>query len=237
MRSSILFYVFLISITLGCGGEIGRRTDYEIDGIDISRYQSRINWKELVEQKFDFVFVKATEGGDHRDTMFDSHWESIKKAGLKRGAYHFFRPGISPLLQAKNFINQVELQPGDLPPVIDIEVTDGASKTIIVNRIKSWLEIVEIRYGVKPIIYTHLKFYYNYIVGNFDDYPLWIAKYGDVKPQLVNSEKFKFWQYSNHGEVKGIKGDVDFNVFDGSRDDFDAFCIKHNSAISAIEAK
>ena len=225
---------FLLLFALGCETENGRRTDYEIDGIDISRYQSKVDWKAIEEQQFDFVFVKATEGGDHTDTLFDTHWEAIKKAGLKRGAYHFFRPGISPLVQAKNFMDQVSLRPGDLPPVLDVEVADGASKTVIVNRIKSWLEIVETRYGVKPIIYTSIKFYYNYIVGSFDDYPLWIAKYGEMKPQIVNGSQFKFWQYSNKGTIKGIKGDVDFNIFDGSRADFEAMCIQREPVFSQI---
>lgn len=205
--------------------ETERMKNYEIEGIDISKYQRAIGWDVVAKQGFDFAFVKATEGANLTDTHFDQNWTTIKQVGMKRGAYHFFRPKVSALAQAKNYIDKAPLEAGDLPPVLDAEDDDGASREVIVSRMQTWLDIVEKRYGVKPIIYTNFKFYYNYIVGNFDDYPLWIAKYSIVRPQIVNDKQFKIWQYGHKGRVDGIEGYVDLNVFLGDSEAFEKFCI------------
>jgi lysozyme len=207
-------------------GTTERITEFEIEGIDISKYQRYIGWDLVAAQGFDFAFVKASEGANLTDTHFSQNWSSIKQVGMRRGAYHFFRPNISALAQAKNYMDKVPLEAGDLPPVLDVEEDDGASKEIIVSRMQAWLDIVEKRYKVKPIIYTNLKFYYNYVVGNFDQYPLWIAKYSSVRPQLVNDKQFKIWQYGHKGKVEGIEGNVDLNVFLGDAEAFNQFCIQ-----------
>jgi lysozyme len=225
MRIQILIISSLI-IFIACNEDTSRRSDFEIDGIDISKYQQNVNWDEIAAQKFEFAYVKATEGASLADSKFKDNWQAIRQVGIKRGAYHFFRPTVNALAQAKNFLDVARLEPGDLPPVLDAEDEDGADKALIVTRMQTWLDIVEKRYGVKPIIYTSQKYYYNYVVGNFDDYPLWIAKYGNSKPQLVNEGKFKIWQYGNKGKIGGIEGNVDLNVFLGTQAELEALCIK-----------
>jgi lysozyme len=225
MRIQILIISSLI-ILISCNEDISRRTDYAVEGIDISRYQQSIDWDAVAKQNMQFAYVKATEGGSLADVRFKQNWYTIKQVGMKRGAYHFFRPTVNALAQAKNFLDVAQLEPGDLPPVLDAEDADGVDKALVVTRMQTWLDIVEKRYGTKPVIYTSLKFYYNYIVGNFESYPLWIAKYGNVKPQLVNEKQFKFWQYTHKGNLEGIDGNVDMNVFLGSREELDALCIK-----------
>ncbi len=212
-------------ITEFIDGATERSSEYEIEGIDISKYQRYIGWDLVAAQGFDFAFVKASEGANLTDTHFGQNWSSIKQVGMRRGAYHFFRPKISALAQAKNYMDKVPLEPGDLPPVLDVEEDDGASREMIISRMQAWLDIVEARYKVKPIIYTNLKFYYNYVAGNFDQYPLWLAKYSSVRPQLVNDKQFKIWQYGHKGRVDGIEGSVDLNVFIGDAEAFNRFCI------------
>ena len=223
IQISIVFFCVLF---VACNEDTTRRSDYAIEGIDISKYQEKIDWAVLSKQNIDFAYVKATEGANLADTHFKQNWQMIRQVGMKRGAYHFFRPTVNALAQAKNFLDVARLEGGDLPPVLDAEDADGADKELIVTRMQTWLDIVEKRYGVKPIIYTSQKFYYNYIVGNFEKYPLWIAKYGSIKPQLVNESKFKIWQYGNKGKLEGIEGFVDMNVFLGTQEEFDTMCIK-----------
>jgi lysozyme len=225
MRIQILISLFCF-IFVACNEDTNRRTDYAIEGIDISRYQEKIDWELLSKENIDFAYVKATEGANLADTRFKQNWSMIKQVGIKRGAYHFFRPTVNALAQAKNFLDVVRLEVGDLPPVLDAEDADGADKELIITRMQTWLDIIEKRYGVKPIIYSSQKFYYNYIIGNFDQYPLWIAKYGSLKPQLVNEKQFKFWQYGNKGKLDGIEGFVDMNVFLGTAEELEAMCIK-----------
>lgn len=216
---------FITPITNLLNKTTQRRIDYDIEGIDISKYQRAIAWDVVAKQNIDFAFVKASEGATLTDSHFGKNWTTIKQVGIKRGAYHFFRPTISALAQAKNYMDRVPLETGDLPPVLDAEDDDGASKELIVARMQTWLDIIEKRYGVKPIIYTNLKFYYNYVVGNFDSYPLWIAKYSSVRPQIVNDKQFKIWQYGSSGRIEGIEGNVDINVFLGDRAAFELLCV------------
>ena len=97
---------------------------------------------------------------------------------------------------------------------------------------KSWLEIIELRLHQKPIIYTNLKFYYQYILGNFDEYKIWISRYNETAPQLV-SKQWTFWQYGRNGQVKGISRPVDLNVFIGNTEAFDSLRL-NTTVLSAL---
>ena len=221
MKHILKFFYFSL-ILLSCNNITERNVQYDVQGVDVSHYQGIINWQEVGKDNINFAYIKATEGEIFQDTNFCYNWMEIKKTNIVRGAYHFFHPKLSALQQAQNYIFAIEkLENGDLPPVLDVEVTDGASKEIIVNRMKSWLEIIELRLHQKPIIYTNLKFYYQYILGNFDEYKIWISRYNETAPQLV-SKQWTFWQYGRNGQVKGISRPVDLNVFIGNTEAFDS---------------
>lgn len=214
-----ILYISLLLLLVSCGKETERLTTFEVHGLDVSHYQAIVDWEEVVKNDIEFTFVKATEGEELKDSLFTRNWSELKKVGIKRGAYHFFRPTLSALQQARNFMEAVKLEPGDLPPVLDVEVTNNASATVVINRVRSWLELVEKHYKVRPIIYTNLKFYEKYIAKSFPDYPIWIARYNYAVPKLSNHSQWQFWQYGNRGRIAGIEGDVDFNVFHGTLKD------------------
>lgn len=214
----------LIAVFDSCESDTERIKGYDVHGIDLSHYQSRINWDAIAAQDITFAFVKATEGRQHQDTKYCENWEEMKRVGIKRGAYHFFRPSVPAKEQVDNFIKVVDMQYGDLPPVLDIEVEDNVSREAIIAGLKEWLYLIELKYSIKPIIYTHYKFYNKYIAGEFDKYPIWIAKYGGDAPRL-GSVKWAFWQYGNRGRLNGIEGHVDFNVFRGSLEELNKMCL------------
>lgn len=207
-----------------CGFETVQMRDFEVHGIDVSHYQAQINWDTISQQNISFAFVKATEGATHVDTLFSHNWTEMDRVGLKRGAYHFFRPQTSPVAQAQNFIEQVKMNDGDLPPVLDVEVRDDMSKRRLIDAVRTWLIIVETRYDIKPIIYTNIKFYNRYLAGHFNEYPVWIARYNTREPRLVGGREWDFWQYGNKGLIEGIDGFVDFNVFKGNLLELEDFC-------------
>ncbi len=212
------------------GFEISIPPGYQIHGIDVSRYQKIINWKSVKEMKsrdirIGFVFIKATEGINKVDPQFRRNWQEAGKNNLPKGAYHFFIATKSGKKQAANFIQIAELQRGDLPPVIDIEKRYGAPVATIQKELKAWLVDVELHYKVKPIIYTNIDFYENYLEGKFSEYPLWIAHY--LQPQKPRLEhRWAFWQHSEQGRVNGILSPVDFNVFSGDSSAFKDLLIK-----------
>jgi len=193
--------------------------NYAVHGIDVSKFQKEINWDAVQQMQVDkirisFAFIKATEGITRQDAAFKRNWQKAGEAGLIRGAYHFFYATRDPLKQAVNFKNVVQLTSGDLPPVLDIEVHNNQPPAVIRSTAKIWLEELEKAYGIKPIIYTNLKFYNTYLGDEFDDYPLWIAHYYQKERPRVDRE-WVFWQHSDIGRVNGIKTIVDFNVFRG----------------------
>lgn len=202
---------------------------YEIHGIDVSRYQQRISWEsvkamQVNDIKLAFAFIKATEGNGNIDPYFKRNWKKAKEAGVIRGAYHFFIASKDGSTQAQNFISKVTLETGDLPPVLDVEQTNGADVTAIRREVKKWLDALETNYSVKPIIYTNVDFYNHFLKGYFDEYPLWVAHYlQPYKPRI--KREWAFWQHSEKGRVNGILSNVDFNVFNGDSTDFQALLV------------
>lgn len=193
--------------------------DYAIHGIDVSRHQNFIDWDQVKAMEVDnmqigFAFIKATEGLRKTDTYFSRNWRKAKKANVVRGAYHFFIAPKSGREQAKNFIDAVELESGDMPPVLDVEQTYGASPEKLRANIKEFLETVETYYGTTPIIYTNVNFYESYLAGYFDGYRLWVSHYlQKERPRIARN--WLFWQHSESGHVNGILNEVDFDVFNG----------------------
>jgi len=204
-------------------------TGYAIHGIDISHHQMDISWNEVASidvkgVRIQFAFIKATEGITRQDQHFSRNWRKCKSAGLIRGAYHFYYPTRDAKQQAENFIKQVDLLPGDLPPVLDVEVSKHKSKAEIVAGCTEWCEIIEEHYGVKPIIYTSPGFYDKYLKDDFKDYPLWIAHYYEELPRMKH-RSWDFWQHTDRAYVRGIGKQVDLNVFNGDLEDLKDLCL------------
>jgi len=204
---------------------------YSVHGIDVSKHQGQIDWKRVSRMekndiRISFAFIKATEGITRQDNQFDRNWEQSAKNGLMRGAYHFYYPSRDAGKQADNFIKMVKLGSGDLPPVVDIEYSNGKSKKKICDDLKVFLNRLEKKYGVKPVIYTNIHFYSTNLEGSFDSYPLWIAGYFE-HDRFHNEFKtpWHFWQHSENGRVDGIRGSVDFNVFNGDIEKLKSMCI------------
>lgn len=203
---------------------------YSLHGIDVSRHQKVINWRDVKEMnvkniKIGFAFIKATEGVDKVDARFRGNWLHAGEENIIKGAYHFFIAGKSGKAQAENFMEIVKLKKGDLPPVLDIEETYGTSKVEMHKNIIEWLDKVEKKYKVKPIIYTNIHFYNTYLKGLLDGYPLWIANYLQPGRPGIN-RKWIFWQHSESGRVNGITTKVDFNVFAGDSTSFEKLLIQ-----------
>lgn len=203
-------------------GDVSNPDGYEIHGIDISHYQGEIDWEVLRNQGMidncpvRFVMIKATEGTDRVDPKFKENFEQSLEYGFTRGAYHFYSVHSKAEDQARFFIRNVKLQNGDLPPVLDVEhKPKGQTDEAFRRSVLQWLTIVEEHYQVKPIIYTYYKFKMQYLADKvFDQYPYWIAHY------YVDSVEYrgawKFWQHTDVGRLPGIKGYVDFNIYNGS---------------------
>jgi lysozyme len=204
--------------------------NYSVHGIDVSRYQGRIRWAEVKKMKVNevgiqFCFIKATEGLNDADPRFRRNWLQSAAVGIPRGAYHYFNPYANGAAQARHFINEVKLETGDLPPVLDVEQSGNLNREQLQEQVEAWLQLAAEHYGTLPIIYTGAEFYARYFSGKFDQYPLWVAHYlVKNKPRVKRS--WLFWQHSESGRVNGIDGNVDFNVFNGSSTAFRNLLLK-----------
>lgn len=200
-------------------------TNDKIEGIDISHYQTNVDWNDVKNDNISFVFVKATGGATYIDPSFTQHWNAVKKAGIIRGAYHFYYTKDDPSTQAEFFISNVLSisDKDDLPPVIDIE-SDGVNTDISVDQLQldihDFLSIVEKAFGRKPILYTSHSFAQKYFADPaFDKYYLWLAEYDLAPPNVPtgwSNTGWSFWQNSPSANVKGINGTVDHDLFKGS---------------------
>ena len=201
---------------------------YSMHGIDVSHYQGDINWKMLKQTRqgkfpVQFIFMKATEGGDFSDDKFVANFDSAKAHGFIRGAYHFYNPKTDANKQADFFIRSVKLEPGDLPPVLDIEMK-GKDMKKLQQDLKIWLGKIENHYGVKTIIYASYKFKTKYLNDSiFNTYPYWIAHY--YVDSVRYQGEWKFWQHTDVGTLPGIGEKVDLNVFNGSSADLQKMLI------------
>lgn len=203
---------------------------FTIHGIDVSTYQQIVYWPAVKQMQvsdvsINFVFIKATEGLVNTDKQFKRNWQKAKDAGIPRGAYHYFLSTKDGKVQANNFIKQVHLESGDLPPVLDVEQLYNTPVSLMQQRVKTWLQTVETAYHVKPIIYSSADFYNRYLGKDFDSYPLWVAHYfAQQKPRVQRD--WQFWQHSSLGHINGIVTNVDFNVFNGDTTAFKAMLVK-----------
>jgi len=195
-------------------------------GIDLSGFQPRVDWPSVVGSGICFAFIKATESTTLIDRQFEEHWANAKQAKLLRGAYHFFRPQRDARAQAEHFLSQLG-DPGELPPVLDVEVLDGVAPADVVRGVSTWLERVAGSFG-RPIIYTSPSFWNALpaapeISANAD---LWVANWGARAPSPVRGwPSWTFWQYTNQANIAGIPGagGVDENRYSGTRSELQAY--------------
>lgn len=196
---------------------------FKVHGVDVSRWQGKIDWSKLRTQGANFAFIKSTDGGDHLDPNFMTNWKAAKAAGVKRGAYHFMYWCRSGEAQAKWFIRNVPKEKGALPPVIDAEWNHDSkscrgkpSPKLVRARMKMFMDIVERHYGQRPIIYTAPDFYEDNLRGHFKDYPFWLRSVAAHPKKRYPNRDFLFWQYSGTGLSRGHPTKIDLNVFNGS---------------------
>lgn len=184
-----------------------------------------------VDYPVSFCYIKSTEGTTITNKYYANDYAAARRHGIRCGAYHFFSTRTSGIQQAQHFIKNTQFREGDLPPVLDVEpsaalIKEMGGTEVMLNRIQVWMKAVEKHTGVKPILYVSQNFLNKYLSEATDikeNYQVWIARYGEYKPDV----KLAIWQLSPDGRVSGIHGEVDINIFNGYRDRFEEFLEKN----------
>lgn len=214
----ILFGYFLwrqSNFELSYDFEVKIPKGYSSLGIDVSHHQGKIEWEVLFDStetksSIDFVYVKATEGEDHLDRQWSYNRNKLNDLNIKYGAYHFFQSKKLPAPQATHFLNHWYPKHGDLPPVLDVEI-EGFDDKDLRHKVERWLNIVEERTGMRPIIYTSLNFYLNKFKGYFPKHKFWIASYSR-DPLIKKDTSIVHWQFSESAQLPFHDTRVDLNV-------------------------
>lgn len=202
---------------------------YPVHGVDVSRWQAGLDFSRLARNHVSFAYIKATEGGDHLDREFSTHWRRATAAGMPRGAYHFFywcRPASE---QARWFLRHLPRGPM-LPPVLDVEWNHRSPScrtrpkpAAVRAEMRDFLARVAAATGRRPIIYTTPDFYAENELWKINGYPFWLRAVAEPPGKVYPGERWLFWQYTGTGRVPGAPGTIDLNVFHGSAEQWRAF--------------
>lgn len=192
---------------------------YQLRGIDISAHNGTVDFRQVSKAGIDFVILKACEGSRFRDPRFDENYRKAMDCRMYVGAYHFFRFDVDGVVQARNFMEAVDGKDLSVPLVIDVEEYGNPiffSTEKVVRRLRDMID--ELTVNEYPImIYTNKDGYTKFVRGNFDDYPLWLCTFTNP-PETI---EWTMWQYSHTGDVDGVDGDVDLNVFYGNENQWE----------------
>ena len=213
----------------------------QVYGVDLSFWQGNIHWEQLSlpcdddgsvsgkipaprnQRPVQFAFIRVTKSDSLVDSLYQKNYNEAKRLGIPCGAYHFLTDTVPGTVQAELFLSHAKLEPGYLPPVLDVEIDSPD----IVTKANEWLEIVEKKCGVKAIIYTNMHVYATWIKNDpsLNAHDLWLAKPRGEMPDVPNC---KFWQFTHEGHVWGIIDNVvDINMFNGTHEQLDEYIQKH----------
>lgn len=223
-----LTYISVLLISLLCIGCIcnsatakkknarKRSVASQIDGIDISHHNGRINWGKVKKNHkgIKFVYIKATEGATHTDSYYSYNLKHARKKGILAGSYHFFNYRRTAKEQFRNFSKAVDANKQDIIPMVDFEKY-GSQRNAdnAIKELKKFCQLIKEHYGVYPMIYTNERIYNELLWREFGKYHLFIANYKSREPSLKGNARYTIWQYSEKGRLEGVDENVDFNRF------------------------
>lgn len=235
------------------GRFLGERMVYNenrVYGIDISKHQhvfgrrtQGIDWDALritrlgpvnpaliqngrADYPVSFIYIKATQGIRITNAFYARDVKDARARAYPVGAYHFFSP-IDGARQATYFLKVAAPRRGDLPPMLDVELSDRQIREMggpqaMFREVMAWMRVVERHCGVRPVLYVGQYFvnkYMEHAPAELQAYKVWIARYGEYKPYV----HLLYWQLSAQGRVSGIRGDVDIDVFNGTKEQFQEY--------------
>ena len=199
--------IILISTTISLRKE-------ESFGIDVSHHNGKINWNEVAKYERPlFVYVKATEGATYIDPSYSNNMKGATKEGLKVGCYHYFRMTSSAHKQFQNFSKALAMHHQDLIPMIDVETLDKKTPKQVRDSVYVFITLIKEKFGITPMIYGTNKSYNQICAPYFNNYHLYLGRYGKNKPIIKGKGHYTIWQFTENGIVKGIPKNVDKAIF------------------------
>lgn len=180
-----------------------------INGIDVSRHNGLINWDKVANDSIHFVYIKATEGATYIDPMFKKNILGAKNAGLLVGTYHYFRMTSGAIQQFNNYKNTINKYDIDLIPMVDVETSDGKPTKDLQDSLDVFIFLIKKEYHVNPMIYGTQRSYNTFCAPKYNNFHLYIGRYGSKSPIIIGKGTYTIWQYTESAIVDGIPKPVD----------------------------
>jgi lysozyme len=209
-----------------------------IRGIDVSRFQGHVAWKQVGRTATSFAFIQASRGSGRdclvvpdqcgADPEYTRNYKAARAEGIRVGPYHrAFAAGRTvdgakedARAEANLFIASVgQLRKRDLLPVLDVETPfTHLDEESLRAWIRAWVNRVDRKLGYKPIIYTNQSSWLH--TGDtasfaLEGHPLWVANFDVERPAVPaanwGGKGWSIWQYTSSGHVRGVQGSVDKN--------------------------
>lgn len=206
-------------------GRVTCLTGDAVTGIDVSSHQGTIDWEAVAADGVDFAMIRVgyrgfTEGLIQEDDTARTNIEGALAAGLDVGVY-FFSQALKPQEAAREaafLISFIEGYDISMPVVFDWEhVSSPDARTagfhdraLLTECALTFLEAVETA-GYTPMVYFNRSQSRDLLdLRVLRDHSFWLAMYdGEMDfPYAVS-----LWQYTDRGNVAGIPGDVDLNLY------------------------
>lgn len=192
----------------------------QLQGVDVSYYQGSalggsINWPQVAQSGLSFAYARAADGSTFMDPDFQTNYRGIKQAGMKAGAYLYFRADEDATAQANVLVTALReagFAAGDLEPVFDVEdnANNAVSGATIAANLQTAINVVQQSLGTTSVIYTG-SYFWNTDVSStaLSANPLWIASWNISCPGLPNGwSTWSIWQYDVNATVPGITVNV-----------------------------
>ena len=198
------------------------RSEKNIKVLDVSHHNGNINWTKVASDGVKGVYIKLTEGKSYLDDKAYENYLGAKKAGLRVGFYHYAHADNDPVAEVDFFLKKLGSMKADLPHCLDLEESKGKTKTQVTAFAKKWMEYLQKKTGITPILYTGYSFIKSNFTSALAKYPLWVARYSasnrvkgfDSPGDATVWKSWAMFQYTDSGKVKGISGNVDINEMD-----------------------
>lgn len=192
-------------------------------GIDVSRFQEKIDWKKVASEDIEYVFIRSgvrgyTKGEIMEDERFEENIKGALKVGLDVGIYFVTQAKNEKeaIEEAEYVLDQIEPYKVTYPIVLDVEdIENGEARSAELTMDERTACIIAFcdtikEAGYEPMIYGNMvSFMRRMNLDELEDYKKWIAYYDS---NLYFPYKFDIWQYTSKGNISGIKGNVDYNV-------------------------
>ena len=192
-----------------------------VPGVDVSHYQhpSEVFARGLASDGVRYVWIKVSQGGSSKDAQRDAHHANFGKAGIARGAYHFYDFGASPVDNAKNMAAAMAGKSWEMPPALDAEKGGGGPPPRTAAELLSFLAEIERMTGKRPMVYTG-GWWYGTVDPDprFTAYRLWVAQYpnaykdGHLPPYGKAPKVPAPWTSASVWQYSDSNGRLDRNV-------------------------